>query len=369
VDSLTQLTLGAAVGEATLGRRVGRRALVWGAVCGTLPDLDVFIPFGDAVRDFTYHRGFSHSLFVLAALTPLVVWLILKFHPETRREWRGWFALVYLVFATHVLLDSFTVYGTQIFWPLPVAPVGWSTIFIIDPLYTVPLLIGVITALIVGRRSNWGWRFNAVGLTLSSLYLAWTVGAKLHVEAVAHASLQRQGVAYERLLTTPAPFNTLLWRVVATDDDGYYEGFYSILDGQPEMAVTHYPSAPELLNGIAEAWAVQRLQWFSKGFYAVAREGDAVTITDLRMGLEPNYVFRFKVGEIGNPHAVATVPERVFSPRGVERLRWVWERIWRTPAATAGSLTGYPPPPTTRPTVTPGPSPWGAPGARATARS
>ena len=73
MDSVTQLVLGAAVGEATLGRRVGSRAKLWGAVCGTIPDLDVFIPLGDPVRDFTYHRSFSHSLIVLAALTPLVV--------------------------------------------------------------------------------------------------------------------------------------------------------------------------------------------------------------------------------------------------------------------------------------------------------
>ena len=86
MDSITQLALGAAVGEATAGRQAGRRALLWGAVCGTLPDLDVFIPLGDAVRDFTYHRSASHSLFVLAALTPLMVWLILKLHPGTREH-------------------------------------------------------------------------------------------------------------------------------------------------------------------------------------------------------------------------------------------------------------------------------------------
>ena len=117
MDSLTQLTLGAAVGEATLGRQVGNRAILWGAICGTLPDLDVFIPFGDAVRDFTYHRGFSHSLFVLAVLTPAMVWLILKFHPQTAPLRRRWYVLVFLSFFTHIVLDCFTVYGTQIFWP------------------------------------------------------------------------------------------------------------------------------------------------------------------------------------------------------------------------------------------------------------
>lgn len=97
MDSLTQLALGTAVGGATAGRQVGRRALLWGAVCGTFPDLDTFIPLGDAVSDFTYHRAASHSLFVLAALTPLFVWLILKLHPGTyANRWR-WTANFYAV--------------------------------------------------------------------------------------------------------------------------------------------------------------------------------------------------------------------------------------------------------------------------------
>ncbi len=97
-----------------------------------MPDLDVFVPLGDAVRDFTYHRSASHSLIVLLALTPLIVWLILKLHPSTAEYRQRWFVLVYLVLATHVLLDSFTVYGTQIFWPLSTTPMTWSTIFIVE---------------------------------------------------------------------------------------------------------------------------------------------------------------------------------------------------------------------------------------------
>ena len=41
MDSLTQIVLGASVGEAALGRKVGNRAMVWGAIAGTIPDLDV----------------------------------------------------------------------------------------------------------------------------------------------------------------------------------------------------------------------------------------------------------------------------------------------------------------------------------------
>ena len=130
-------------------------------------DLDVLVPFADAVADFTYHRSFSHSLLVLAALTPLMVWLILRAHPQTRPERGRWALLVYAVFATHVLLDALTIYGTQILWPLDHTPFGLGSIFIIDPLYTLPLLVGLAAALALRHRPP-GLRANAVGLLLSS---------------------------------------------------------------------------------------------------------------------------------------------------------------------------------------------------------
>ncbi len=328
MDTVTQIALGAAVGEATLGRKVGSRAILWGAVCGTLPDLDVFVPLGDAVRDFTYHRSATHSLFVLAVLSPLVVWLILKVHPQTASHKYRWLALVYLAFATHALLDSFTVYGTQIFWPIDDTPMTWSTLFIIDPAFTLPLLVGVIAALVMTRARPLGHRLNWAGLTLSTCYLAWTLGAKLHVEQVARESLARQGIAYEHLLIVPAPLNSLLWRVLATRTDGYYEGFYSFFDGDDAIPMRAFLSQPELLDGIEDHWPVKRLRWFTKGFYSVGRIDRDVVITDLRMGLEESYVFRFKVGEIGNPHATATHPERLAPVREYGRLKNVWARIW-----------------------------------------
>ena len=333
MDSLTQLALGAAVGEATAGRQVGRRALLWGAVCGTLPDLDVFVPLGDAVRDFTYHRSASHSLFVLLALTPLMVWLILKLHPKTAEHRRRWFVLVYLVFATHVLLDSFTVYGTQIFWPLITTPMTWSTIFIIDPLYTLPLLVGITAALIAARDRSWGHSANTIGLVLSSGYLLWTLGAKLQVEQVAEKAVQQQHLPATQVLTIPAPFNSLLWRVLAVDEEYYYEGFYSLLDDGHSIQFERYPRSLELVEPLSGSWAVQRLQWFTKGFFSAGLNGRDIIISDLRMGFEPDYVFRFKVGELSNPHPKPAPAERQPGIRNFERLRWVWARIWNERAS------------------------------------
>ena len=328
MDTVTQIALGAAVGEAVLGRKVGNKAILWGAIAGTIPDLDVFVPLGDAVRDFTYHRSASHSLFVLALATPLLVWLINRVHPSAREHRRRWFLLVYLAFVTHVLLDSFTVYGTQIFWPISETPVAWSTIFIIDPLYTLPLLAGVIAALVMSRDSNRGHLVNRAGLLLSSLYLSWTVAASFIAEQGFRSSLQAQGIDYERLFVSPGPFNSLLWRAVVIDADGYYEGYHSVLDGDADIRFVHYSSDRGLLAGIEDHWPVRRLQWFSRGIYAVDRLQDDIVISDLRMGIEPHYVFRFKVGEFGNPHARPARPEQLQPVRDLSRIPVLWARIW-----------------------------------------
>jgi inner membrane protein len=328
MDSVTQIALGAAIGEATLGRRIGNRAILWGGLCGLFPDLDLLIPFDNAVKTFTYHRGFSHSLFVLTALTPVFVWLILKMHPGTREYRTRWFALVFLALVTHVLLDGLTVYGTQMLWPLSTPPVMWSTLFIIDPVYSIPLIGGVLAAAIMSRKGGRGHRFNTFCLILSTLYLAWSIGAKLHVDDTVKDALSRQNIEYQSILTVPTPFNTVLWRVLVMDDRGYYEGFYSLLDNSETIRFNHHPSDEQLLDGLADHWPVQRLRWFTHGFYSVQQRDRAIIIKDLRMGFEPTYFFQFKVGEMGNPHSIPTEGERIRVERGLERLQWVWKRIW-----------------------------------------
>ena len=93
MDTVTQIALGAAVGEATLGRKVGWRAPLWGGHCGLLPDLDVLWPFADPVSAFTWHRGYTHALAVLVLAAPVVAWAAVRFHPATRPFRRGWLVL------------------------------------------------------------------------------------------------------------------------------------------------------------------------------------------------------------------------------------------------------------------------------------
>ena len=328
MDSLTQITFGAACGEAVLGQKVGRKALVWGAVLGTLPDLDVFIPLGGPVNDFVYHRGFSHSLILLALFSPLIAWLITKIHPDTRRYYRGWVLLAFLVLESSVLLDLLTIYGTQILWPFDSTPMAFPVLFIIDPLFTLPVFAGVLAALVLRRKGSWGHRINSVGLFISLAYLAWASGAAEFVDRRVKEKLARQEVSYSQFISSPAPFTTLLWRVVGIDKDRYFETYFSIFDHDTPLFIDTYPRGLALMAGIDEHPPIVKLKWFTRGYYAFSTVGENVVMTDLRMGSEPDYVFQFKVARLNDRHPQPVDDERLKTTRNWRGLEWVWKRIW-----------------------------------------
>lgn len=137
------MALGAAVSVAVVGRRMPVwKAAAIGAAFGTLPDLDVVIDYGDPVRNMTFHRAESHALFWLTLFTPAAAWLLARL-TGMADNLRLWCLNIWLILITHTLLDAMTVYGTQLLLPFSDTPLGVASIFIIDPLYTVPLLIGL----------------------------------------------------------------------------------------------------------------------------------------------------------------------------------------------------------------------------------
>ncbi len=327
MDTVTQVALGAAVGETVLGRKVGWRAPVWGGLCGLLPDLDVLWPYVDPVAEFTWHRGYSHSFAVLALATPLAAWAATRIHPATRAHSRGWLLLVFLALVTHPLLDCFTVYGTQVLLPFSDLPVNWSTIFVIDPVFSVPLILGVAAAQ-AGRGRRLGRRLNNTGLAIAVAWLACTIAVKAHVNRVTEESLPAAGVT--RWLTVPSPFNAVLWRVVAMTGDGrYLEGYYSLLDAERRVSFVSRPDGHGLLEPLRGEAPVARLMWFSRGFFAGRElESGEIVISDLRMGLEESLAFSFVVGRregraIG-PAPVRSWPSPGFPSGAVGRL---WDRI------------------------------------------
>jgi inner membrane protein len=326
MDSLTQLALGAAVGVATMGRRtVAWKAALWGGIAGTLPDLDVFIDHGDAIREMTFHRTETHALFYLTLAAPLLGALAAKASGEWAL-WRRWMLAMWLALVTHPLLDAMTVYGTQLLLPFSDNPLGVGSIFIIDPLYTLPLLIGLGVALV--RRDKAGLACVRSALMVSTAYLGWSVLAQWHVHGIARDALAARGLPTAQVLVTPTPFNTVLWRVVAMREGGYEEGFYSLLDGGRPLRLDSFPHDAALERSLQAQWSVQRMAWFTDGFFKLQDRNGVAVLADLRMGQEPHYSFRFPVARREGGQWVAITPVNQGSRGNVGALfAWLGKRL------------------------------------------
>jgi inner membrane protein len=216
-----------------------------------------------------------------------------------------------------------TVYGTQLALPFSDHPHGVGSMFIIDPLYTLPLLAGVAIAL--ARRHP---RASTLGLVLSTAYLGWSVLAQAVVRDVADDALALQRIDAQRVLVTPSPFNTIAWRVVVMQPDHYLEGYYSLLDARRTIRFERFERGSALETELRGVDAYERLSRFSRGFYALRQDGARVLMSDLRMGQEPTYTFTFAIAERSSPAHALAVPQQVGARPDVARvLPWLWRRI------------------------------------------
>ncbi|QHM75979.1 hypothetical protein C7M52_01940 [Mixta theicola] len=317
MDSVSQLALGAAVSMAAMGRRAPLwQSALAGACCGTLPDLDVFLDHGDAIRNMTLHRTESHALVWLTLFSPLLAWLIAG-ALQQKYQWVRWWPAVWLALITHPLLDLMTVYGTQLGLPFTDYPWAIGSIYIIDPLYTLPLIIGLIAAL--WRQAP---RWNRAGLALSSLYLLWSMAAQLIATQQVVPQVAQRVNSEAKLLVTPTAFNTLVWRIVAVTPDNYYEGYWSLLSPRRPLQLTATHRGKALFQRWQGDWAVARVAWFSHGFFAMRQRGGHLLIEDLRMGEAPDFIFTF---DLGTPQARARHPSRL--PYGRPSLAQTWQQL------------------------------------------
>lgn len=321
MDSLTQFVLGAGVGAAVLGRRVGsRRAVLIGGVLGTLPDLDFLIPTRGDLDSYVSHRGPTHSLFAQALATPVIGELLVRaFRPLRDARMQVWLA-VYLCLATHALLDSLTIYGTRLLWPLSPDPIGLGSLFIIDPLYTLPLLVATAWGLLLRHWTAGVARAVTVALALSSGYIVWSVAAQQVAEARGRDWLRAHGVTEATLYATPAPFSTLLWRVMAIDGARNFNVYVPLLGGADTVTGYQFVRWPGevacwIRDSLRGDTPLRVLSDFTDGFYQIELVDGSVVVADLRMGLAPRYAFRFAVADLGSEGVTAIAPERRRSDR------------------------------------------------------
>ena len=407
MDSITQIVLGAAVGEAVLGKKVGNRAILWGGIAGTIPDLDVIAnQLTTPLHALALHRGPSHGLIVCAGMAFILGFLVQRMYKLTWHKWLGvigWSLLVlsigvgtmaagkfsaqssvssfilvgvsgwiiwrrYFVrlyvspeasvwewqklflwsLITHPILDCFTTYGTQIFWPFSNTRVAFNNIAVADPLYTVPFLLCLGIAMYYPKSHPRRTMWNNRGIIISSFYMALTLFNKTRVNTVFESSLLKQGIEFERFMTTPTILNNVLWSGVAETDSAFYYGQYSFFDSVKVFKLQKLEKTlPNLEDKTSNDHTVNTLRWFSDGYYVFSEPNpDSLYFYDLRFGTfkmkrtDPEkYVFKFNI--IRDTNGAYILKDQGERPRGAnfsEAFGALWDRIMGRTAYVSSSM-------------------------------
>lgn len=304
MDSLTQIVLGAAVGEAVLGRKIGNKAILWGAIAGTIPDLDVLTKlFFDSVTSNEMHRGFSHSIVFSFLFAPIFGWLVFKLYKGKKATWRGWTKLFFWGLFTHPLLDMHTSWGTQLLWPLEYK-FSYNNIFVVDPLYTLPFLAFLIFAMVQKRGTVKRARLNNMGIYISSAYMVLTIVFKGITYVVFKKSLVRQDIEYIDIETKPTPLNSVLWTANVETKDAFLIGYYSLFDKDKKIKWRSFQKNHELLGNYKNDPLVARLAKLSHNWYTIDKQNGKMYFNDLRFGLmgispqEQRFVFAYELSVV-----------------------------------------------------------------------
>ena len=217
MDPISQGTVGAAFAQSTANKKNILSISLIGFLAGLAPDLDVLIRSStDPLLSLEYHRQFTHSLFFIPFGALIVALLIF---PLVRRSLslKTIYLASFLGYATHGLLDACTSYGTLLFWPFSSERVTWNNISIVDPLFTIPILILVGAAIKTRKRL---FSFFAIGWIIFYLSLGF-VQYERALSAAKELAYSR-GHKPERLTLKPSFGNLILWKSIYQHEEKFY---------------------------------------------------------------------------------------------------------------------------------------------------
>ena len=340
MDSLTQIVLGAACGEIVLGKKIGNRALLFGAIGGTIPDLDVFIGrflYSNEIQAMAFHRGFMHSILFAVLGAFLFGWLSFKIYNTGKRiettTKKNWIKLFFWAILTHPILDCFTPYGTQLFAPFSDYRVAFNNISVADPIYTIPFLLCLIIVMFYNRENQKRKWWLKTGIYISSIYMIFTIGNKLYIDLVFKESFKKAGISYDRFTAQPTILNNILWYAVAETDKQYHLAFYSLLDKSSlSEKVISLDKNHDLID--MDNLNLKTLSWFSNGYFNLSKKGetDKYNYVDLRYPMlnpedENSSVFNFTIFSKNNEWDIlpfnGSAPKKEDLKLFIERIRGI----------------------------------------------
>ncbi len=353
MDSITQAALGAAIGDAAFSRRLGNKAVLFGGACGLLPDLDMFVSiFGDQWTSLVHHRAFSHSLLLLPLVVPLVAWLGWRWDGK-RNPYLVWMHLAFWSLCTHPLLDWFTSYGTVLFLPVTWRRYANDGVFIIDPIYSIPLFVALVWSwrrrkrcgplpggplpegnahgvkavlarmrAFVARLGAFferleGRQITGAALAFTTAYLLFGLGVTGYAKSVARAELEGHGFEPVGVRAMPMAFFPLLRRVVARDAGGtIMAGGVSLWARRPiRFARFELPDDP-LMKKALESEEGGILAWFADGYVAANVERVEGVEREKETGGATVYLIDQRYGFLSAPDASPFRADFEFDAKG-----------------------------------------------------
>ncbi|HMG15598.1 MAG TPA: metal-dependent hydrolase [Saprospiraceae bacterium] len=285
MDSITHIALGACMGEAFAGKQLGRKALLWGALAQSIPDIDVISSLWENTStNLLTHRSFTHSLLFCFIITPLFAHFAELWHRPHNISFTRWVLFFGGVVFIHIFIDAFNNYGVGWFEPFSRTRISFNSIYVADPFFTIWPIIACIALMYLNRKNKRRKRWWIMGLGLSGVYLMYCIFNKTVIDNEVKETLHKQQIAYTRYFTTPAPLQNWLWFVVAGNDKGYHVGFHSLFDQNKDIKFEYFPRNDSLLNSVKGEEEVQQLIRFSQQYYTVEKWNDTLVFNDLRFG-------------------------------------------------------------------------------------
>jgi inner membrane protein len=333
MDSLTHIVLGAVSGDLVAGRKLGKKAMLWGALVNSLPDIDVGCSLWMREPDsLLAHRGFTHSL-PFAVLAAVALAFLLRRRSGAVLSFAGWTGFFLLQLVLHDAVDVLTVYGTGLLEPFSHARYALNVLFVADPFFTLPLLAGFVALLVLKSHDSRRTRWSVVSLLLPLLYIGLAAGCKTRTDGYVSRHLPGEA-APGQVLSTPTPFNIFLWYILVGGDQTVSAAHVSVFDKEAPPHWESFDRGQALLEGRENDHDVRQLIRFSEGFYCVRVDDGDTCFHDMRFGqvggwyaAEAPFVFRYDLERPDERQAVIQ-GGRLKASTG-EAMRKLYQRIVR----------------------------------------
>ena len=294
------------------------------------PDLDIFIRSkDDPILFLEFHRQFTHSLIFIPIGGLLCALFFNLFIPKVlNMPFKHIYIICTLAYGTHGILDAFTSYGTQLLWPFTDERISWHLISVIDPIFTIPILLFIMTAVIKNKKL---YSYFALGWLVIYIFLSYI--QQHRATTLINEIISQRNHFGTRLIVKPSFANIIVWKTLYESDNYYYIDAIRLtsnskfIPGTKTKKLNIEESFPWLDRKSKQAIDIERFRWFSDNYLSQSQKYPLqimdVRFTSLPHTLSPLWSIELDP-EIDSSSHVKYITNRGVNERGYENL---WKMI------------------------------------------